>query len=228
MARGFHPAPGANAEVHEAQNPDLSKAELLPLGSSRSVAVRAIVAARLDCPLGLMVTLAHDYHPDVRCAIASNPSAQRSVLSYLAADRHVEVVRAVVENPSLPSDILDELSFHKKSPIREAAAHRLNTLTAQGRRDAREQHTAEDSRVPEMAEHVWPGSLAGIAVRGQAVADPQAPAPRQGQDRDMVATELSGPASNRQAGAAGGIASGEEAAPRWTRTAPVRGFRLPG
>ncbi|WP_291378184.1 hypothetical protein [Demequina sp.] len=214
MARGFHPAPGASAEVREAMNPDLSKAELLPLGGSRTVAVRAIVAARLDCPLGLMVTLAHDYHPDVRCAIASNPSAQRSVLAYLAADRHVEVVRAVVDNPSLPPDLLDELSFHKKSPIREAAAQRLNAVTAQERLDSSEQRLAEDARVPEMAEHVWPGSLASLevdALRGPSAVDAEEPA---------------GP-SSQQAGDEPEVADDAQAAPRWTRTAPVRGFRLP-
>ena len=66
MARGFQLAPGTNAQVREAQNPGLTKSELLPLGASRSAAVRTVVAARDDCPLGLMVTLAHDYHVDVR------------------------------------------------------------------------------------------------------------------------------------------------------------------
>jgi hypothetical protein len=228
MARGFHPAPGANAEVHEAQNPALSKAELLPLGGSRSVAVRAIVAARLDCPLGLMVTLAHDHHPDVRCAIASNPSAQRSVLAYLASDRHVEVVRAVVDNPSLPSDILDALSFHKKAPVREAAAQRLNTLTAQGRRESNEQRVLEDARVPEMAEHVSPGFLAGIVVSDQEVAVPMDSAPVATADHHTVDAEESGDVANSRAGAVVEGVGQDETAPRWTRTAPVRGFRVQG
>ena len=145
MARGFHPGAGTNTEVREAENPALTKAELIPLGSSRSVAVRVIVAARQDCPLGLMVSLAHDYHVDVRCAIASNPSAQRSVLAYLAADRHVEVVRAVIGNPTLPSDILDELCFHKKSVVRDDAAQRLNSGTAQSREELISRGVFEDA-----------------------------------------------------------------------------------
>jgi hypothetical protein len=172
-----------------------------------------------------MVTLAHDYHPDVRCAIANNPSAQRSVLAYLAADRHVEVVRAVVENPSLPSDILDELSLHKKATIREAAAQRLNELTAEGRRESNEQSVSEDSRVPEMAEHVLPGYLAGDAQR---VARSQAPEHGDGHSQDPADARSPAPVSTPQAADVVGSTGEEESAPRWTRTAPVRGFRLPG
>ncbi|MCB2412952.1 hypothetical protein LGT39_08845 [Demequina sp. TTPB684] len=211
-------------------NPALTKAELLPLGSSRSVAVRAVVASRLDCPLGLMVSLAHDYHPDVRGAIASNPSAQRSVLAYLAADRNVEVVKAVIDNPSLPSDILDELSMHKKSGIRDAATQRLNGTTAAARRAASKAGTGEDAHVPEVAEHVSPGSLAMSSVSfvdaGISV-PPRDALPFAGVGGGETVASLA-PIADSGDEKAATPHDDDQAAPRWTRTAPVRGFRVSG
>jgi hypothetical protein len=229
MARGFQLTPGANAEMREAQNPELTKSELLPLGASRSTAVRIIVAARQDCPLGLMVTLAHDYHVDVRCAIASNPSAQRSVLAYLAADRHIEVVKAVLSNPSLPTDILDELAFHKKAAVREAATRRLDSDNAQARAEQQRDSVFEDSRVPEVAEK-------GDVAPDRAI---MSGAPRAKEEFTFAPVEEPG----RQPSEAAEdpdvamqaepevyvpvVSDPEQPNPRWTRTAPVRGFRPP-
>lgn len=228
MARGFHLAPGTDAQLREAQNPNLTKSELLPLGSSRSAAVRTVVASRQDCPLGLMVALAHDYHVDVRCAIASNPSAQRSVLAYLAADRHVEVVLAVVSNPALPPDILDELAFHRKSVVKQAAAERLNTGTAHSREEQLRRAVVEDARVPEVAEHAVPPLASEPRFEGNPrvkhifaptdVSDPRAPVPGALTDGDAAGpTSASVPA----------VANTQKSAPHFTRTAPVRGFRPP-
>ena len=168
MARGFNYAPGASPEVLEAQQPGLHRAHIMALGSSRNVLVRAAVAARTDCPLGLMVTLAHDYHADVRSAVARNPAAQRTVMAYLAADRNQDVVLAVLENPSLPADILEELAFHKKAGVRAAAAHRLDAGLAPV-------VVAEDSHTPELAEHVQPRPPEGPGPEA-ASAPPAAPA----------------------------------------------------
>ena len=70
MARGFNYAPGASAEVQAAIEPGLTKDQLVEFGASRNALVRAAIAARADCPLGLMVTLAHDYSAEVRAEIA--------------------------------------------------------------------------------------------------------------------------------------------------------------
>lgn len=126
MARGFSRAPGASPAVRAASDPALTKNELLELGGSRNYAVRAAVAARPDCPLGLMVTLAHDVSADVRVAVALNDHAQRSVMQYLASDRNVAVVVALLSNPALPRDILDELAFHRQARVRHAAAERMD------------------------------------------------------------------------------------------------------
>lgn len=151
MARGFSYAPGASAELEEAQQPGLHKTHIMALGASKNHLVRATVAGRDDCPLGLMVTLAHDYHLEVRCAVARNPIAQRTVMAYLAADRHVEVLKALIENPSLPEEILEELAFHKRKEVRAAAAARLDSEVP-----GVVHEEEEDEHTPELAEHVTP------------------------------------------------------------------------
>lgn len=228
MARGFHLAPGTEAQMREAQNPNLTKSELLPLGSSRSTAVRAIVAGRQDCPLGLMVALAHDFHVDVRCAIASNPSAQRSVLAYLAADRHVEVVLAVVRNPSLPGDILDDLAFHRKSVVKQAAIERLNAGTAHSRVEQQRSAVLEDSRVPEVAEQSVASLNSGPRVDGnRSVEYTFAPAGATRTDLPVPVTQGDGEAAHPDSAALPVVVDQREPAPHFTRTAPVRGFRPP-
>ncbi len=141
MARGFSRAPGASPAVIAASDPALTKNELLELGGSRNHAVRAAVAARPDCPLGLMVTLAHDVSVDVRVAVAMNDHAQRSVMQYLASDRAVPVVVALVSNPALPRDILEELAFHRQQRVRLAAAERIDADD----RSAKDQRNVEPS-----------------------------------------------------------------------------------
>ena len=125
MARGFSSAPGASPDIVRAQAPELTKAELLEFGASKNRLVRGVVASRPDCPLGLMVTLAHDFDTDVRIGVAGNASALESVLRYLAADKNVDVVLAVIENPRTPRETVEELAVHKHARVREAAVLRL-------------------------------------------------------------------------------------------------------
>lgn len=148
MARGFNYAPGSRPEVLAALDPSLTKPQILELGSSRNMAVRAAIATREDCPLGLMVTLAHDYATEVRVAVASNPAAMRSVMQYLAADKSTDVVTAVISNPSLPADILEDLAFHKKAEVRAAATARLNAAAAAA------SSRWQDDPTPELADSV--------------------------------------------------------------------------
>ena len=214
MARGFRSAPGSSPEVIEAESPDLDRARLLDLGSSGNVIVRAAIAVRSDCPLGLMVSLAHDYSPDVRVAVAGNPRALRSVLHYLAADRSVQVVLAVIANPSLPEDILEELAFHKKSEVRDAASERIAGespgVTAQ---------LVEDAHTPELADHVHLGSEADWLPRPATAHESRfAPLTR----FETTPTSPVEPARIP-------ILAQQQEVPRVavTRTAPVRGFRAP-
>ena len=175
----------------------LDKQRIGELGSSRNALVRAAIAARTDCPLGLMVTLAHDYSAEVRAAIARNGTAQRTVMAYLSADRSVEVLTALLENPALPSEILEELAFHKKSQVRAVAAARLDRGLAEP------EAAAEDTHTPELAEHVVP-------VQQRLTAD---------------GTPIPGFDPNNVVDIATRAPVQAVPAPAPTRTAPVRGFK---
>lgn len=223
MARGFNYAPGASAEVEEAARPGLDKARINELAGSRNALVRAAIAARTDCPLGLMVTLAHDYSAEVRAAVAKNPTAQRTVMAYLSADRSVDVLTALLENPSLPNEILEELAFHKKGAVRAVAAARLDQgLSAPSA-------VEEDVHTPELAEHVVPvqqrltaDGLAIPEVEPVNVVDITTRAPVQ-----MPQPQTPAAATPDAAWSVPQIFSPHSTpdAPAPTRTAPVRGFK---
>lgn len=242
MARGFSSAPGASKELREAQEPELDRLRMLELGTARNTLVRACVAGRLDCPFGLMVTLAHDYSAEVRSAVAANPRAQSSVMQYLSADKSVPVVLALLTNPSVSQELLEELAFHKKSEVRAAASARLDRGAP-----AMSHEAVEDEHTPELAEHP---SLAldvddfgytyGSIAQGQG--EEQAPTP---QESWSVAVHSDGGGERLGAPGAGGVPdemlvdaavssvsrvfaeTPPQGNPLVTRTAPVRGFRAP-
>lgn len=119
-------ASGASEEVDYARRTDLSKAQLIALGQSKNDYVREIIAGRQDCPLGIMITLAHDRALDVRRAVASNPAASRTVMEHLANERNLAVIEALVANPAVPQDILEQLAFHRRAEVRTVVAARLD------------------------------------------------------------------------------------------------------
>ena len=189
MARGFNYAAGASAEIALASQVEMDKAQLAQLGQSKNAYVREIIAGRLDCPLGLMVTLAHDYVPDVRIAVARNPSALQSVMEYLARDKHTAVVEALMDTPALPAEVLGELAFHKRASVRDLAVARLNAANPAGA-------SPEDHATPELRDRAF--------ERPDAAADVPAFQPEP-LDADQAHARAAAP----------------------TRTAPVRGFRIP-
>ena len=233
MARGFNYAPGANPETIEATLPALDKRRLVELASSRNALVRAAIAARADCPLGLMVTLAHDYSVEVRAAVARNGVAQRTVMAYLSADRSVDVLTALLENASLPDELLEELAFHKKPAVRAVAAKRLDRGLA-----APQVSQDEDVHTPELAEHVIPvqqrltaDGMAIPEVEPANVVDIATGAPvyvvPAFASVSLAPPAPPGPPSAAQAWAVPQIFSPHSTpdAPAPTRTAPVRGFK---
>ena len=140
MARGFSCAPGASAELVEVSASEFEQSRMLVLGTSKNGLVRTAIAEQSDCPFGLMVTLAHDYSVDMRPPVAANSRAQRSVLQYLWTDRSVPVILALIENHSLTEDVLEDLAFHKKAEVRDAATRsrdRSHAPSGRRRRDAR-------------------------------------------------------------------------------------------
>ncbi len=85
----------ADDGLAQATDPLTARLELVRLASHRKHEVRGAVAARRDCPLATMLTLAYDSHPHVVESLALNPSSPRVVLEALASHRR-ESVRALV------------------------------------------------------------------------------------------------------------------------------------
>lgn len=112
--------------------PHVSREELFAMAKSRDPYVRALVGARDDCPLGLLISLADDRVMEVRLAVAGNPSALPSVLDQLARDKQVQVILHVAANPSLPHDALVALATNKHRAVRKAVEARLLSLVPMG------------------------------------------------------------------------------------------------
>lgn len=141
----------AKAAVDEAKNPETSRARLGELAASPNTPIRQAVAARLDCPLGLMIELSADDATEVRMALAANPSAA-PVMEQLAQDRNRDVVKTLAVNPALPQGALLGLTSHKRRDVRNVALERLRELerTSQTRAAA----------APELQDRAWPPTQA--------------------------------------------------------------------
>lgn len=205
MARGFSYAPGASPEVQEALQPDLHRAHIQQLSQSKNWMVRQAIASRTDCPLGVMVVLAHDGHTEVRVTLAANPTISRAVMEHLAQDKHAEVPISLTTNPNVEMDIVEKLAFHKRTEVRTAASARLDA----GVKSAHE----DDAATPELRERVEPADenrvydfATGRPISLHAQAAPPAP----------PAESVPSLAPNPD----------PAPAPVPTRTAPVRGFRV--
>ncbi|WP_062383888.1 hypothetical protein [Demequina iriomotensis] len=171
MARGFNYAPGASDEVEEAAAAELSKERMMALGASRNPVVREAIAARPECPFGLMVTLAHDSAAPVRAAMAGNPRVLHSLLEHLSRDRQESVLLAVARNPVTTPDILDSLAGHRRPEVRDAATAAL---------EAAEARPGADRHMPELRDRVFDRSHERrdqMLARAAAIEEPPAPAP---------------------------------------------------
>lgn len=132
MARGFNYAPGADPEVEQARLPTLHRAHIQALSQSKNWLVRQAVACRTDCPLGVMVVLAHDSQAQVRETLALNSSITRALMEHLALDKNVEVLVALTKNAGIDLDIVEKLAFHKRADVRSAASARLDAGVESG------------------------------------------------------------------------------------------------
>ncbi|WP_430867695.1 hypothetical protein [Demequina aurantiaca] len=111
-------------EWHEAINPDLDRARLMELATSRSTAIREAIASRSDCPLGVLAALAHDHRTSVRCEVAANPSMPRAIAEVLMRDRDASVLKAIARNDAAPQDVVAFLAAHRKEDVRRVASKR--------------------------------------------------------------------------------------------------------
>ena len=120
-AREFPP------EWHEARADATQPERLLRLAVHRNHWVREAVANRDDCPLGVLITLAHDRAVDVRVAVAANKRIGRAVAEHLITDRETSVLRALIHNDRVPEDLIEKLAFHRRDAVRLAAAKRIDS-----------------------------------------------------------------------------------------------------
>jgi len=126
MARGFSYAPGASDEVAAASALDLTREAVSQYAQSKNYLVREAISYRADCPLGMLVALAHDSHVEVRCGVATNTASTRTLLELLSRDRHEQVVLAVIANPHTPGEVVEALALNKKPAVARAAAARVD------------------------------------------------------------------------------------------------------
>lgn len=168
------PSPG----LHRAADPELSRNELHELAKSRDGATREAIAARHDCPLGVLISLAHDARADVRVAAAANECAAPAVLDHLARDRDAAVLKAVARNPATPLAIVEKLSFSRREDVRRVAAKELDRRTGDS---TGAEVVAVRAPAPPRAPELLDGHRAGptLAAAGEGARDqPRTLAPR--------------------------------------------------
>ncbi len=143
----------AKAALDEAKSPGTSRERLHELGASGNAPIRRAIAAREDCPLGLMIQLSADGAHEVREALAGNRGAG-SVLDQMAGDHHHDVLKALATNPSLPHATLVGLASHKRRDVRKTALARLLDI-------GRAQQAAPAATAPELRDRPsFPGRQA--------------------------------------------------------------------
>jgi hypothetical protein len=89
-------------------------------------AVRATVAGRPNCPLGLLASLAHDRRTDVRVAVAGNSRITDAIAHHLVGDRDPRVLKALARNVSVAPGIVEGLALHRKSDVRRVASREID------------------------------------------------------------------------------------------------------
>ncbi len=109
----------------EAQDPRTDFDRLLHLATSRDVQVRIAVARRPHLQMGLLITLGHDPHPEVRVAVAGSPRVNAAVVEHLMGDRDWRVLRALAHNGATPHDAVVRLASQRRDEVRRAAMRRL-------------------------------------------------------------------------------------------------------
>ena len=122
----------ASPEWLEASAPETPLSRLQKLASCKEIAVREVIARRLDCPMGLLATLAHDARSEVRAGVAGNPRITQAVAERLVDDKDPRVLKALSRNHDIALDLLQRLVTHKKDEVRRVAARQLDERLAKG------------------------------------------------------------------------------------------------
>ena len=92
----FTPTRTSTDDLARALDPSTPKSELVGLAAHRDIAVRAVVASRIDAPMASLISLTHDREARVREALAVNPASPLWVVRTLAEDSRPEIrIRAL-------------------------------------------------------------------------------------------------------------------------------------
>ncbi|NYI40648.1 hypothetical protein [Demequina lutea] len=84
-------------DVARAVDPGVTGGELLPYAVHQSAIVRAAVAARMDCPVGALISLGHDHDVAVLEALLRNARTPSSVVRALADHRNQSIADLAVQ-----------------------------------------------------------------------------------------------------------------------------------
>lgn len=116
----------ASPEWYEATAADTTLHRVQKLAMCKQRDVRAAIARRIDCPMGVLASLAFDHDGDVRVAVAGNPRITEAVSAHLARDRDANVVKALARNHAIDLAMLQRLALHKKDDVRRVASRNLD------------------------------------------------------------------------------------------------------
>lgn len=78
-------------DLLRAADPEVHGADLVALAVNRNVLVKAAVAAREDCPMAAMFSLAQEDDPRILEALLGNANVPRGLLVHLAQNRRAHV-----------------------------------------------------------------------------------------------------------------------------------------
>ncbi len=117
----------ASPEQREAEDPATALARLQKLAIAADEGVRATVAGRPDCPLGILAALAHDRRTDVRVGVAGNPRITDAISEHLSRDRDVRVLKALARNSVVTPTIVEALALHRKGDVRRVASREIDS-----------------------------------------------------------------------------------------------------
>lgn len=116
----------ASPEWREAADPETPLLRVQRLATCKERDVRVVIARRVDCPMGVLASLAFDHDSEVRAGVAGNPRITDAVSTHLARDRDAKVVKALARNHAIDLTLLEGLALHKKDDIRRVASRNLD------------------------------------------------------------------------------------------------------
>lgn len=174
----------ASPEWREAADPETPLLRVQKLATCKERDVRVVIARRVDCPMGVLASLAFDHDSEVRAGVAGNPRITDAVSTHLARDRDAKVVKALARNHAIDLTLLQGLALHKKEDIRRVASRNLDerihgsdgtTVTPESLSLASNSGDKEKSRMPlELRDRVpvrseWPADAPAATTPEQVV-----------------------------------------------------------